>query len=370
MQYILIPRALQIDLDDIGWLNGYDDREQGGPSRTGISRRHVPEDYYALNEVGKRLNMRLNCSIVVGEWDPDNRLADVPYLSKYGKDWDNAAHNPEEEIRRHAEALNNCPYIDVAIHGLLHGYYRNDVDNTDCSDYYYKKDHKLYMVDEAEIRRRLDQFFGILKYYGVNKRVVSFIPPSGLYRWGDLTRILADYGVLYSGPVYRVMEYEGECPHIVGMENGIISYDRDHEFVRWYRLNERFGKYPLMKGVMGTHWPNFLHEDPAKNGERLEDAVAYFKACGAQFGTILSRGVDFYATQALYNRFAKCSEDATTLTVDITDVPEAKGKLDCFYLSAKEEITRHTGCEIEVYQRFDDHINYKVTPTAKVMTFQ
>ena len=369
MQYILIPRALQIDLDDIGWLNGYDDREQGGPSRTGISRRHVPEDYYALNEVGKRLNMRLNCSIVVGEWDPDNRLADVPYLSKYGKDWDNAAHNKEEEIRCHAEALNNCPYIDVAIHGLLHGYYMEGVDNPDESDFYYQKNHELIMVDEAEIRHRFDRFFDILDYYGIKKKVVSFIPPSGRYRWNELSRILADYGILYAGPVYDWMKCEGERPDLVGIENGIISYDRNFNFVHWDKLNERFSRYPLTNGVMGVHWPNFLHLDPTKNGANLEDAVAYFKACGAQFGTILSRGVEFYATQVLYNRFAKCSEDATTLTVDITDVPEAKGKLNCFYISAKEEITRHTGCEIELYERFDGHINYKVTPTAKVMTF-
>ena len=90
MENIIIPKSLQITMDDVGWFNGSDDRENGGSARTAMTRRHCHEDYLAINELGKRLNMRINCAFILGEWDPDNRLADVPYLSKYGKDWDNA----------------------------------------------------------------------------------------------------------------------------------------------------------------------------------------------------------------------------------------------------------------------------------------
>ena len=55
----LIPRPLQIVVDDVGWFNGKDDREDGGPSRTGMPRRHVAEDILAINRLGKALNMNI-----------------------------------------------------------------------------------------------------------------------------------------------------------------------------------------------------------------------------------------------------------------------------------------------------------------------
>ena len=74
MNEILIPHSLQITLDDVGWFNGADDRPNGGSAHTGIARRHCAEDYAAINELGRRLNMRINCAFTVGEWDPGNRL--------------------------------------------------------------------------------------------------------------------------------------------------------------------------------------------------------------------------------------------------------------------------------------------------------
>ena len=62
---IIIPDSLQIVLDDVGWRNGADDRKNGGPSRTGISRRHVPSDYRAINELGELIGMKIHCAFVI-----------------------------------------------------------------------------------------------------------------------------------------------------------------------------------------------------------------------------------------------------------------------------------------------------------------
>ena len=71
---IVLPSAIQICVDDVGWFLGSDDRYLGRPSRTGMTRRHVPEDYIALNEVGKAIGQKLICALVLGEWDKDNIL--------------------------------------------------------------------------------------------------------------------------------------------------------------------------------------------------------------------------------------------------------------------------------------------------------
>lgn len=78
---MLIPSCLYITMDDLGWFCGTDDRPAGGSSRSGMPRRHCAEDYAAVNELGRRLNMKINCAFVLGEWDPDNRLKRIPYLS-------------------------------------------------------------------------------------------------------------------------------------------------------------------------------------------------------------------------------------------------------------------------------------------------
>ena len=62
MAIMTIPRPLQIALDDVGWFCAEDDRKQGGPSRTGVTRRHCYKDYIAVNELGKRLGMKIEKS--------------------------------------------------------------------------------------------------------------------------------------------------------------------------------------------------------------------------------------------------------------------------------------------------------------------
>ena len=55
MKEYIIPNALQIVIDDLGWFNGKDDRENHGPSCTAMPRNHVAEDYLAVNELGRAL---------------------------------------------------------------------------------------------------------------------------------------------------------------------------------------------------------------------------------------------------------------------------------------------------------------------------
>ena len=91
---IRIPVAFCLRVDDVGWHNGADDRYSSRPSRTGIPRKHVPADYRALHELGKALNMKISCSLVLGEWDKDNVLrggfgeACADYLINHGYDND------------------------------------------------------------------------------------------------------------------------------------------------------------------------------------------------------------------------------------------------------------------------------------------
>lgn len=64
---IVIPVALQIRVDDVAWRNGADERHRNRPSWSGLPRQHHPLDYEMLHRLGERLDMKIGCSLVVGE---------------------------------------------------------------------------------------------------------------------------------------------------------------------------------------------------------------------------------------------------------------------------------------------------------------
>ncbi len=370
MNKVIIPNPLQIVMDDLGWFCGNDDRKNGGPSRTGVPRRHCPADYYAVNELGKRLDMKINCAFVLGEWDDDNRLKSVKNLSKYGDNWDNARYFDKSEMEKVVEAINSSEYIDFAVHGLLHGYYTDGIDNTDESDYYYSVNKELFIIDEQEIRHRLDCYFDLVKHHGINKNINSMVPPSFTYRWNSLSNILKDYGIKYISTIFKKMEYPGESkPVFAGVENGIITVDRNCNKVPWDAFSYDITKCEDTVGIFGVHWPNILDEISSPCPAIIDKWVEYFQRCSQNFGTILSKDMKFCATQSLYKSLSSITESYGTYTVDLSDVPILPQMQDVFYISTKQPILNHTGCELKLYETKKDFISYEIRPTKKIITF-
>jgi len=372
MENIIIPNSLQITMDDVGWFNGADDRENGGSARTAMTRRHCAADYAAINELGRRLNMRINCAFILGEWDDDNRLRSIKYLSKYGDGWNNAAYLGKEEMQAVADTVNASPYIDIAVHGLMHNYFKPGLPYCN-SDYFYKLDGGLFITPESEIRARLDAFFDLLDHHKINKTISSFIPPTFSYIWGSIEHILADYGIQYVSTVFDhpfFLVPEGfRTPQNAGVEQGLVILNRNNNFIRWKEISSDLDEREPCKGIFGCHWPNLLHEDPSRHGEVIDNWVRYFERCANTYGILLSRDIAFAATQSLYQEYTAVTYENGTMTADISSVPKTNGTSNAFYISAKGEITTHTGCELTVYERKNGFINYKVTPQANVMTF-
>ena len=366
----IIPEALQIDMDDMGWFCGTDDRPNGGPSRTGIPRQHTVADYEAVNELGRRLNMKINCALVIGEWDPDNRLRKIPYLSKYGEDWNNAAYFDRALANECAEVLNQSQHINLCVHGILHGYYRSGLDSHDISDFYYRINKKLFSVPQNEIRARLDAFFDLIEYHGIKKHIHTMIPPSFAYQWNDLSYVLKEYGIQYVGTIFSSMKCQEneEKPFTVGIEkSGMITYDRHSNPIPWDSFGGDYETMPLLSGLIGTHWPNFLHECPERNMETVIRAEAYFKRCGNRFGAVISRDVALFVTQAMYRRYAKASEENGVFTIDISSVPVIDGMNTCFYVNTKHPIASHEGCTISICEEHTSHTVYEITPHGSLL---
>ncbi len=360
MDEIIIPKPLQIVVDDLGWFCPNDDRAKGGPSRTAMNRRHTAADYKAINQLGKALGMKINCAFILGEWDPDNRLRNIPNLSKWGNEWDNVSYVAKNEVISCVDVINASEFIDVAIHGLMHGYYIENTDNPDVSDYYYLRRGELFMIPEGEVRCRIETFLDMLKYHGVNKRVNSFVPPSFRVKWGEISRILADYGVEYISTIFEFLECDGEKPVTVGIENGIVTVDRNNNLIPWDEIATDFSRLPLSSGVFGAHWPNFLHTVSERNSEVVNSAVGYFKKCGDQFGTVLSRDMEFCANQLLCVCYSRIQDGV----VDISGVPK---KIRNFVISSRREISSCDFGRINCIGKYKDFINYEIYPESDIL---
>lgn len=365
----IIPLPMQIVLDDVGWFCGDDDRRQGGPSRTGSGRFHRPEDYRAIEALGEKLGMRINCAFVLGEWDLENELKDLPHFSPYGDGWDNARFRDRAEMAEMVGIVNESPHIDMAIHGLYHGYYMDGTDNKDVSDFYYRVGGALHMIPETEVRQRLDAFRKLTEVHGFRKDINSFVPPSFAYREGELSRILAEYGILYMSTIFETMLSDRKEEYAV-VENGIINCDRFNNAVPWEALAYDFSTLPTASGVYGIHWPNICGSRPEEYPAVVDRAADFFRRCGAQYGTVLSKDMAFCAAQEIYRRYTKvtCGENAVTL--DFSDVPAAAGLADAFCVSTKRPVRGFAGCEVAAYETQEGHRTYRVTrrgASAKLM---
>jgi hypothetical protein len=132
---VTLPVALQIVADDYGWHNGRDGRLSGQPSRSALPRNHAVEDYIILNEIGKALDMKILAPLVIGEWDKNNRMTGKAHMTKFPDKWDCRSTINMPEAERCFEEIESSDYIEIALHGLLHSFWDEEMGLfADCPD--------------------------------------------------------------------------------------------------------------------------------------------------------------------------------------------------------------------------------------------
>ena len=87
---VFIPMPVQVVIDDVGWWSGEDGSKRQEPYRTGINRNHVPADYQAIADLGRKLGIRPQAAFILCEWDKENILRQVPTSTWMGDRWDNS----------------------------------------------------------------------------------------------------------------------------------------------------------------------------------------------------------------------------------------------------------------------------------------
>ncbi len=315
---VCIPQPLQIVLDDVGWWSGTNDSRQNGPYRTGINRRHVPADYLAIAELGRRLGMRPQAAMILCEWDRENILKNVPSATWMGKNWDNSL-NIGPQLDEAAEIIRtNNKYFEFTLHGLGHEFWHKDgtFSRAEWAD-------DTGLRSEKEIKLHLDYFYKIMEMNGLGGFPKSFVPCAFKYIFGGnniLTRLLKEAGIEYVSTGFNCMKtFETPQFELFGIDDSMFIVDRGNEpGVAWYSIG---GDVPdkIIEGcICGLHWPNILHENPERNMEVVERWVKYFKDHNKVFTKILAPDTLHHRAQLAYCNLTDLQLKDEVLTLDFS----------------------------------------------------
>lgn len=374
---IKIPAALQIRVDDVAWHNGTDTRAFDGTARTGMPRMHHIDDYKVLNELGKAIDMKIACSLVLGEWDKDNILRGEPHVTPNPDTWDRASEINMSYAQECFNALESSEFLDYTLHGLMHAYFDNGK-HINGRQYYppkFDKENNCYTQIFAqlpidEFRRHIELFFKIYDSWGFKKKVNYFASPCGCIGTpeenANYCEVLKDHGIYFWNNSWS------SYPNPVAVSNGVICV-KAIDIIEWnvYDLDPDLlidaisedDEFP--RTDLSTHWPNFLRFHPEYNFRRLDKWVNYFNRQSEIFGCILSKDTAFADSQALYSGLAKINIEDNKCIIDLSDVDSkgAIGKKDEFYISFKNEITPKSclNGQMEHYQTKKEFNTYKIT---------
>lgn len=316
-----VPMPLQIVLDDVGWWSGLDDSKRGGPFRTGIPRDHVPSDYAAIVELGRRLRMKPQAAMILAEWDTDNILREVPSATWMGKAWDNRRWNGAR-IEHAGDILRSgAEHYEIALHGLAHEFWHEDGQATRAEF----ADMEGRMRPPEEVEAHLDYYARLLAQHRLGGFPISYAPPAGRHGFGSgpggFEERLARRGVRYLSTPFSVMTFHRPTEHpALGLGSGVLTVDRGPDLCPWFAINAQPPEAGAPGPIAGLHWPNILHLDPRKNLDVVDRWVAFFRGIDRLPGRMLSRDTGSCFTQFAYHHAAKLKARGQGASLDCAPV--------------------------------------------------
>ena len=182
-----------------------------------------------------------------------------------------------------------------------------------------------------------------------------------------MSEIFKRYGIIYATPVFRAIEkITDDVTDFVYTENGFTVIDRNNCIVPWDEVGTDFLALPDCSGIFGTHWPNFLHEDPSRNHEVVANAAAYINRCCSRFDTVAAEDISVCAMQQLILKYGKILESNEGITLDLTKIPTTAHS-DFFLVNSKTPIKAVCGGNFEEYKKHNEHTTYKIIPNGNLI---
>ncbi len=339
-----IPLPIQVVLDDVGWWSGKDGSEYQEPYRTGINRNHVPADYQAIVELGKALGIRPQAATVLGEWDKQNILRNVPHSTWMGDNWDNSQW-VGPWLEETADIINNNKEnFEITVHGLGHEWWTDG-----------KFTRAEWADDDGVMRpkeilvQHLDAYAEIMHQNNLGELPISFVPNAFRHSFGvtkgndiSLAQLLADRGFTYINTPFSSMFNSAAAQYgLFGVDSGIMTIDRGADLLDWNVIGGK-PDGAINGPTCGMHWPNLLHENPEKNPEVVARWVKLLAPYNQKQETMLSKNSVEFQQQLAHNKLTKVKVADNLINLNFSDTKNVGT------IAPNEELTIKVSCECEL----------------------
>lgn len=382
IDFVRIPVATVIEMDDVGWDEGADLRLYGKASRSGIPRRHAREDYEVLNLISERTGKRLAAALCLGDWDKDNILRGEVGITHNPYGWNRKDEIDIEAFTGYRDLL-DAGHIDFMVHGLLHGRYTEDGKMINENEFYEQRrlaDGSVeYIFSDEDFRRRLSLFFKIYDSWGFKQKIRGFVVPCSLPDDEDIQRrmcrILREFGIIYWADNFKFPEtlrvMEGVACFKWSHNAGRIpwqAYDADPE-----ALSDLYSDGAKENSALfGSHWTNYLRFYPKNNKDSVSRWVKYYERQAEVFGGALASTLAEAVNQLFYHEFTEMTAFEGGITLDFAAVE--KEKLEChkneLLISLKKGIVPKSieGGEISLFEEHREFNTYKIVHSENRVT--
>ncbi len=325
----IVPLPIQIVIDDVGWWSGEDGNKKQEPYRTGNKRNHVPADYQAIADLGAKLGVRPQAATILCEWDRKNILRDVPTITWMREKWDNSKwvgpwlDEAADIIRK------NHNHYELTLHGVGHEYWADrNFTRAEWAD----RSGTMRPLDQVELH--LDCFAKLMDQNKLGSFPTAFVPTAFLHGFGltgdhkiSMAGVLKKRGINYiNTPFADMFNAEGAQYGSFGIDSGVITVDRGRDVLGWNKTGQK--PEGVLKGATcGMHWPNLLHEDPARNSEIVDAWVKLLKPYNSKMETLLAVDSSSFLTQLIHHNSTKIQVRDADINIDFRETDKLKEQL-------------------------------------------
>ena len=316
-----IPLPIQVVIDDVGWWSGKDGSLSQEPYRTGINRNHVIADYKAIIDLGKALGIRPQAATVLGEWDRENILRNVPHSTWMGEKWDNSKW-VGPWLEETADLITTNPaHYEITVHGLGHEWWTNGkFTRAEWAD------DKGIMRPKEILEQHLDAYAAIMFQNKLGELPKSFVPNAFKHSFGitegndiSLAGLLKKRGFTYINTPFESMFYKEAAQYnFFGVDSGIMTVDRGSDIFDWNVIGVK--PEGIINGpTCGLHWPNLLHEDPERNSETVQAWIELLAPYDKKQETLLAKNSLFFQKQLAHHIASKIEVKDGAVNMDFSD---------------------------------------------------
>jgi hypothetical protein len=334
-----LPKPLLVVVEDVGWWQGRDGSAAGEPFRSGMDREHCLEDYQALDLLARCLNMRIQLSMVLCEWDRSNLLRKVPSSTWMGEKWDNP-YRQQAQLEAAADFLRiNSKHLEIGLHGVGHEFWKDK--KMERSEFH---DSQNILRSAALVRQHLDAFAGIMEENRLGAFPHSFVPPALHHSFGNaddsFQAILRNYGVTCVTTILsRARQYVPPLHEQLTWEDDVLLIERHEAPVKWH-VQAAPPALPHDGPVVALHWKNLLHSNPCRNGEVIAPWAELLSSACCEFNRMAARDTISCWSQFAYHSLAHIRPKGPGVEIDISRIPKLSAIQPRFFLKIRDEQNR------------------------------